>query len=196
MADDVVVTGTQAARDVGETAEDVRVEADRSSVACTAATDITVAVLGDRNSVTVEGADVAVTLRVDGERNSATVGEAVSLTVRDEGRGNSVQREQFVKDTGPDLVRTAKDEAYADLGWFGTSIATYQTEATEREYCHNCGRDADAIVYRHEERVLSVFGVTITLGERATSDECEHCTEQIPADAIELTEAERRDIYG
>jgi hypothetical protein len=75
-------------------------------------------------------------------------------------------------------------------------VVTYQTEATEREYCHGCGADADGIVHRHEERVLTVVGLSMTVRTRARSDQCPDCADYIPETEVELTDAERRDIYG
>ena len=187
------VTGTQTSRDLGTVTDDVVVEADRSAVELTADGAITVTVAGDRNSVTVRG-DEAVELVLSGERNSVTVGEAIDLTVTDEGRANSVSREDFGFENRPELVQQSKDEAYAELGWFGFSVVTYQTEAQEREYCHGCGADADTIVHRNEERVLTVLGWSLTVRNRARSDQCPHCADYIPD--VELTEAERREIYG
>jgi hypothetical protein len=187
------VGGTQTSRDLGAVTDDVAVEADRSAVDLTADADITVTVAGERNSVTVRG-DGAVDLVLSGERNSVTVGEAVDLTVTDEGRANSVGREEFGFDSRPELVQRSRDEAYAELGWFGFSVVSYQTEATEREYCHSCGTDADTVVHRHEERVLTLLGLSVTVRNRARSDQCPHCTDYVPD--VELTEDERREIYG
>jgi len=189
------VEGDQASRDLGTVTEDVAVEASRSSVELTADADLAVRVAGERNSVTVRG-DSAVDLALTGERNGVTVGDAVELTISDEGRANSVSREDFGFEGRPELVQQSRDEALAELGWFGFAIVTYQTEATEREYCHACGADADTIVYRHEERVLTVLGWSMTLRNRARSDQCPHCSDYVPDSDVELTEAERREIYG
>ena len=186
------VEGTQTSRDLGVVEDDVTIPASSSSVDLTAGAAVTVRLEGDRNSVTVRG-DHPVDLVVTGERNSATVAEAVDLTLTDEGRANSVDREQFTEP--PELIEQSKDEAYAELGWFGFPVVTYQTEATEREYCHGCGADTDGIVHRHEERVLTVFGVSITVRTRARSDQCPQCSDYV-ADEVELTDAERRSIYG
>lgn len=185
------IAGTQPSRDLGSVETDVAVAADRGSVDLTADAAITVRVEGDRNSVTVRGSH-PVDLRLTGERNGVTVAEAVDLTLTDDGAANSVSRERFTEP--PELIEQSQEEAYAELGWFGFSVVTYQTDATEREYCHGCGTDADGIVHRHEERVLSVFGLSVTVRTRARSDQCPHCADYIPE--AELTEAERRDIYG
>lgn len=187
------VEGSQPSRDLGTVETDVTVTAERGSVDLTAGAAVTVRIEGDRNSVTVRG-DQPVDLVVTGERNGVTVAEAVDLTLTDEGQGNSVGRERFTEP--PELIEQSKDEAFAELGWFGFPVVTYQTEATEREYCHGCGADADGIVHRHEERVLTVGGLSMTVRTRARSDQCPNCADYIPETEVELTDAERRDIYG
>jgi len=115
--------------------------------------------------------------------------------VADEGRANSIDR-HGEDSTETDLIRQDRDEAYADLGLFDYTVVSYQTRATEREFCHNCGRDAETIVRRHDEKVLRIFGLTVSTSERTATDECPNCTPYVTDDEVELTESERRDIFG
>jgi hypothetical protein len=112
---------------------------------------------------------------------------------RDEGEANSISRERFETERERDLVRTTRDEAYASLGWFGVDLVSYQT-GVERDHCRYCGHDAEHVIERREEKVLSVFGLQFTLGTVASSDECSFCRE--PADTdVNLSDRERREIY-
>lgn len=198
---DVRVVGERKSRTIDEPVDGVAVASTRGSVDVTDAADgLVLAVEGDRNSVVVGGSDATVTLRIDGQRNSITVADALELVVeRDDGSANSIAREAFETDDGSDaaeLVRQDREEAYAELGWFGYSLVTYQTTATEREFCQSCGRETDAVVRRHSERVLTVLGLSMSVGESTTADECEYCTLRVPDADVALSDAERRDIYG
>jgi hypothetical protein len=196
MSEEIRVVGTQKSRSLGEIDGSVSVESERGSVEFTATDDVSLTVVGDRNSVTAGGSDATVRLTVEGDRNSVSVAQALDLEIEaDEGAANSIGRHGSERE-GPDLVRTDRSEAYADLGLFDYTMVSYQTRATEREFCHNCGEDADAIVRRHEEKVLSVLGLTLSVGERTSSDECPHCTSHVPDDAVALSESERREIFG
>lgn len=194
--DELRVVGTRKSRSLGEVSGTVTVESEQGSVDFTATDDVTLTVGGERNSVTAEGSDATVHLTIEGDRNSVSVARSLDLDiVGDEGVANSIDR-HGEESSGPDLVRTDREEAYADVGLFDYTLVTYQTNATEREFCHNCGRDAETIIHRHEETVLSVFGLTVTVGERTGSDECPACTPHVPDEDVALTESERREIFG
>jgi hypothetical protein len=177
------------------TVESLAVTGERCAVDVTPATDeFRLAVAGDHNSVRVRGTDETVVLELTGDRNSLTVAEGMSLRrERDGGEANSISRERFETEGEPDLVRTTKDEAYAGLGWFGLDLVSYQTEI-ERDHCQYCGHDAERVIERREEKVLTVFGLQFTLRTVASSDECSFC--RVPADAtVDLSDRERREIY-
>ncbi|MCU4799279.1 hypothetical protein OB920_02700 [Halobacteria archaeon HArc-gm2] len=198
---DVRVVGERKSRTIDEPIESVAVASTRGSVDVTDASDgLVVAVEGDRNSVVVGGSDGTVRLRIDGQRNSITVADTLELVVeRDDGSANSIARQSFETDedgAAAELIRQDREEAYASLGWFGYSLVSYQTKATEQEFCQNCGRETDAVVRRHSERVLTVLGLSVSVGESTTADECEYCTLQVPDADVALSDAERRDIYG
>jgi len=196
MSDEIRVVGTQKSRSLGEIDGSVSVESERGSIEFTATDDVSLTIGGDRNSVTAGGSDATVRLTVEGDRNSVSVAQALDLEIdADDGSANSIKRHGSERE-GPDLVRTDRSEAYADLGLFDYTMVSYQTRATEREFCHNCGADADAIVRRHEEKVLSVLGLTLSVGERTSSDECPECTSYVPDEAVALSESERREIFG
>jgi len=189
------VVGTRKSRSLGEVGGTISVESERGSVEFTATDDVVLTVGGERNSVTAHGSGSTVRLSIDGDRNSVSIARSLDLEIHDdEGVANSIDR-HGEEQSGPELVRTDRAEAYADLGLFDYTMVSYQTNATEREFCHNCGRDAETIVRRHEETVLAVFGFTVTLGERTGSDECPECTPHVPDEDVELSEAERREIF-
>jgi hypothetical protein len=187
---DARVTGTRVSRTIDDCPPDLEIASESGSVDVTV-TDppATVQVTGEGNSVTVRGRG-PVELVAEGGRNSITVAEAVELTLDNRGTGNAIDREQF--DDGPDLVRKSREEAYADLGWFGYDAITYQSTADEREFCHSCGTDTDNIVHRHTQKVLKVLWFSLTVGDRTTVDECEECT--VPE--RDLSSVERKDIFG
>jgi len=190
------VVGTRKSRSLGDVSGSVTVESEQGSVDFTATDDVTLTVGGERNSVTAEGSGATVRLAIEGDRNSVSVARSLDLEIiGDEGVANSIDRHGEAQ-SGPDLVRTDREEAYTDVGLFDYTVVSYQTNATEREFCHNCGRDAETIIRRHEEKVLSVFGLTVTVGERTGSDECPECTPHVPDEDVELTESERREIFG
>jgi ribosomal protein L34E len=197
MGDDTVtVVGTQKSRSLGDVCGSVAVETTRGSVEFTASGDVDLVISGDRNSVAAAGTDATVRLTIEGDRNSVSVARALDLDiVADEGRANSIDR-HGEDSTETDLIRQDRDEAYADLGLFDYTVVSYQTRATEREFCHNCGRDAETIVRRHDEKVLRIFGLTVSTSERTATDECPNCTPYVTDDEVELTESERRDIFG
>ncbi|WP_299265895.1 hypothetical protein [Halorientalis sp.] len=177
------------------TVESLAVTGERCAVDVTPATDeFRLALAGDNNSVRVRGSDETVVLDCTGDRNSLALGEEMALQrERDEGEANSISRERFETEREPDLVRTTRDEAYASLGWFGVDLVSYQT-SVERDHCRYCGHDAERVIERREEKVLSVFGLQFTLGTVASSDECSFCRE--PADTgVNLSDRERREIY-
>jgi hypothetical protein len=193
---DTTVTGERKSVDAGEISEGIEIASQSSAVELTPASDsVDVYLRGARNSVTVRGTDEEVVLYLEGDHNSITLGQGMSLrTPLDTGSATSISRQSFADDQPPELVRQTKDEAYAQLGWFGIDLVSYQQTATEREFCQYCGRDADTIVTRHEEKVLTILGLSLTLKEVATSDECPHCTPNVD-EVVDLTEEERRQIY-
>lgn len=193
---DATVTGERKSVDAGEIAHGIEIASHSSAIEFTPASDtVEVYLGGERNSVTIRGTDETVVLYLEGDHNSITLGQGMSLrTPLDTGSATSIDRTSFADGQPPELVSRTKEEAYAQLGWFGYDLVSYQQTATEREFCHYCGRDADTIVTRHEEKVLTAFGLSLSLKEVATSDECPHCTPNVD-EVVDLTERERREIY-
>lgn len=193
---EVRVVGTRKSRSLGEVDGQVIVESEQGSVDFTATDEVELRIDGTRNSVTADGTGETVRLQVAGDRNSVSVANALELEIlADDGTANSIDRHGNEPEQS-DLIRTDKESAYADLGLFDYTMVSYQTTATEREFCHNCGADADPVIKRHEEKVLSAFGLTITVGERSSSDECPDCTPYVSDEDVQLTESERREIFG
>jgi hypothetical protein len=194
---DTTVTGERKSVDAGTVQRGIAVESESSSVVFEPGEDsVALLLAGDHNSVTARGDDEELVLHLTGSHNTITVGRDMRVrTETDQGTSISIEREDFDAGGEPELVRQTKSEAYRRVGWFGYDLVSYQTEQTEREYCHYCGNDrADTVVERREERVLALFGLRITVRTVAASDECPNCTPVEEAD-VELSSEERRDIY-
>jgi hypothetical protein len=194
---DTTVTGERKSVDAGTVQRGIAVESESSSVVFEPGEDsVALLLAGDHNSVTARGDDEELVLHLTGSHNTITVGRDMRVrTETDQGTSISIEREDFDAGGEPELVRQTKSEAYRRVGWFGYDLVSYQTEQTEREYCHYCGNDrADTVVERREERVLALFGLRVTVRTVAASDECPNCTPFEEAD-VELSSEERRDIY-
>lgn len=196
---DTTITGERKSVDAGTVERGIAVRSEGSSVVFEPGSDsVELLLAGDHNSVTVRGDDEELVLHLTGSHNTITVGQDMHVrTATDEGSSISIEREDFDagEDADPDLLRRTKKDAYGELGWFGVGLVTYQRVQDDREYCHYCGNDrTDTVVERREERVLTVFGLSVSLRTVATSDECPNCTPFEEAD-VELSSSERRDIY-
>lgn len=198
---DASIGGKRKSTDAGTIETGIEITGERTSTTATpGAASIEVLITGDHNTLRVPGTDEELILYLTGSHNSLIVAEEMTVTTKlDEGTSTSIKRQAFEStdktSSEPDLIEQSKDEAYASIGLFGIDMVTYQTAASEREWCHYCGRDADTIIQRHEEKILSIFGLRFTLKHDGLSDECEHCTAQINSNEMELTEDERREIY-
>lgn len=194
---ETTITGDRKSVDLGDVDGGVAVEGDRVSVSGTLVADaVPLAIRGEATSVQLHGDGGTVELYHEGSRNSLTVAPEIDVDTReDTGSRLSVDRdERLSTDTGPsELVRQTREAAYSDLGWFGYATVRYQTDASDQQRCRYCGREADDIVHRHEETVLCVFGVCLTVKRGGVSDECEYCA--VHLGDVELSEAERRQIY-
>jgi len=190
------VTGERTSVDAGAVETGIEIACESSSVTFVPASDtVEVYLTGDRNSIEVRGDDETIILFLEGDSNSLTVGQGMDVRRElDDGSALSISREDFGAAEEPELIQRSKSEAYASLGWFGYDLVSYQEASEEREYCHYCGRDADTIVQRRKEKVLTCFGLNLTLSEVASSDECPHCTPEVEA-TIDLSDDERRQIF-
>lgn len=191
------VEGRRKSVDLGTLSEGVEVAGERVSATGLVERDaVGVHVTGEHCAVELRGAG-RVAFYHEGEHTTLTVDERIDLTTRrDDGVSTSVARESFDVSVGPDpadLVSRTRQEAYDDLGLAGVERVRYQTVAPDQERCRYCGREADAVVHRHEERVLSVLGYPLVLDSGGVSDECEHCA--IRVDEGDVSEVERRAIY-
>lgn len=194
---DTTVTGERKSVDAGTIERGIAVESEGSSVEFVPGADsVELLLAGDHNSVTARGRDEELVCHLTGSHNTITVGQEMRVrTETDEGSSISIEREDFEADEDPEVLRRSKDEAYGNLGWFGYDLVSYQRVQQDREYCHYCGNErADTVVERREERVLTVFGLSLSLRTLATSDECPNCTPFEEAE-VELSSDERRDIY-
>jgi hypothetical protein len=198
---DATIGGERKSVEAGTIDVGIEIAGERTSTTATPGKkSIEVFISGDSNTLRIPGEDEEIVLYLTGDHNSLIVAEGMSVTTKlDEGASTSIKRQEFESagdtDKEPELIEQTKNEAYASVGLFGIDVITYQTEATEREWCRYCGRDADTVVQRHEERVLAVFGLRFQLEQGGLSDECEHCTTRIDPDDVKLTEDERRQVY-
>jgi hypothetical protein len=197
VTDETTVRGDRKSVDLGDVEGDLAIEGDRVSVSGTLAADaVTLSVRGEHTSVTLHGDGGTVELVHEGTATSVTTAPEIDVvTERDDGSRLSVDTDErlSVASEPEDLIRRHREEAYSNLGWFGYGSVRYQTDASDQPECRYCGREADDIVHRHEERLLVVFGLPITVERGAVSDECEYCS--VAVGDASLTEAERRRIF-
>lgn len=197
MSDVTTVRGDRKSVDLGDVDGDVAVEGNRISVSGTLAADaVTLTVAGDHTSVTLQGDGGTVDLVHEGTATSVETAPDIDVvTERDTGSRLSVSTDErlSVQSEPEELIRQSREEAYGDLGWFGYGSVRYQTDASEKGNCEYCGREADDIVHRHEETVLALFGLHLTVEHGAISDECEYCS--VTTGDVSLSEEERSRIY-
>lgn len=191
------VDGERKSVDLGTVEAGFEVAGERVSVTATLdRAAVPVHVTGSHVSVELRGAGT-VAFYHEGAHTTLVVDERIDLlTPVDDGVSTSVRRESFDVAVGPDpseLVRRTRREALDELGLFGVDRIRYQEPAPDRERCRFCGREADAVVYRRQERILSLFGVPVVLDEGGRSDQCEHCAVRV--DEADFDEYERRTVY-
>ena len=195
---EVTVAGRGRSTDAGEISESIEVAGEQSSTTATVAPRsdaIDLYLTGDHNTVELRGYDQTVNFHHEGKHNTVAIAPKMSLnTASESGAHCSIEREEDLE-TDPDeteLIRRTREEALSDLGLFGYGSITYQSRADDQNRCRYCGRDAEDIVHRHQERVLRVLGLTFTTESGDVSDECSYCTTKVD---VGLDEDERRRIF-
>lgn len=195
---EVTVAGRGRSTDAGEITESIEVAGTRSTATATVAPKsdaVDLYLTGDHNTVELRGYDQTVNFYHEGKHNTVKIAPKMSLQTRtEEGAHSSIKRDEDLE-TEPDeneLIRRTREEALSDLGLFGYSKITYQTDADDQDRCRYCGREAEDIVHRHQERVLRFLGLTFTTESGDVSDECSYCTTKVD---VGLDEDERRRIF-
>jgi len=195
---EVTVAGRGRSTDAGEITESIEVAGTRSTTQATIAPRsdaVDLYLTGDHNTVELRGYDQTVHFHHEGKHNTVVIAPKMSLETRTEkGAHSSVKRDEDLE-TEPDendLIRRTREEALSNLGLFGYSKITYQTDADDQDRCRYCGREAEDIVHRHQEKVLAVLGLTFSTEKGDVSDECSYCTTKVD---VGLSEDERRQIF-
>jgi len=154
--------------------------------------EIEVYVVGWDHEVSIEGRGAQVTVYVCGYENTVSVGPYCAVEVAGEaGFDNTVESAPY---PAADLIEQSKREAFRTAG-FGRQKVIYQQEATDEEWCPNCGEPADAVVERHQMEAWFLFGYPLVTYDRSTTParECEHCSPNA-VEAATLTPDERREV--
>lgn len=189
---EVRVTGWDHAREARDPRDGVSVRGAKNEIAIREAShDLTVYVTGWDNEIRVEGRDADVTVFFVGRDNHVSVGPYLSVTTAAEsGFDNVVESDPLPPEA---VIQTSKDEAFADA-FIGRHKVTWQEAAPDRDWCPNCGSDADALIERRQKDAFFIFGVPVrTYDDGGVSYECEQCTPHAVG-GVSLPEAERRDV--
>lgn len=187
---EVTVSGWDHTREARDPRDGVAVLGARNEVTLTQVShDATVYVVGYENEVTVEGKRADVTVFFVGRDNTVTVGPFCSATTAAEsGFDNQVNREPVPPSA---VIQTNKEQAHADAT-FGRHRLTWQEPVSGKDWCPNCGADADAVIRRRQRDAFFLFGTPIrTYDDGGESFECEECSTHVGS--VSLSEDERRD---
>jgi hypothetical protein len=191
---DASVNGWNQSREVSDPRAGVSVVGANNEVTVRAVThDVVVYVTGWGNEVRLEGKNADVTVYFVGRDNRVAVGPYLSVTTAAEsGADNATEADPLPPEA---LVQTSKSDAFADA-FVGRHKVTWQEPATDKDWCPNCGADADAVVVRRQRDATFLFSVpVVTHEDGGVSYECEECTPH-PVGDVRLTEAERRSSFG
>ncbi|MFB6152432.1 MAG: hypothetical protein ABEJ40_11565 [Haloarculaceae archaeon] len=186
---DVTLTGWNHSREARDPRDGVSIRGAKNEVRVTEAShDLTVYVVGWDNEVRIEGRDADVTVFFVGRDNRVTVGPYLSVTkAAESGFDNAVEAEPLPPEA---VIQTSKDEAFADAT-IGRHKVTWQEPAKDKDWCPNCGTEADAIVERRQKDAFFLFRVPVrTYDDGGVSYECEECSPHAVGD-VALSEAER-----
>ncbi|QLH81467.1 DUF3060 domain-containing protein [Halosimplex pelagicum] len=188
---DVTVTGWDHTRDARDPRDGVSVRGAKNTVEVTEGKhDLTVYVVGWDNEVRIEGRGVDATVFFVGRDNRVSVGPYVSATTAAEsGFDNVVDSDPVPPEA---VVQTSKEEAHADAT-VGRHRITWQEPAPDKDWCPNCGEDADAVIARRQKDAFFLFGTAVrTYDDGGVSYECERCSRHVAGD-VALDADERRD---
>ncbi|RZV06386.1 hypothetical protein BDK88_3937 [Natrinema hispanicum] len=155
-------------------------------------TDIELYLVGHGHEVSVDGRSAEVSVHFLGYDNTVNVGPHLATNVvSDTGFDNEIDAEPY---PAADLIEMSRDEAYANAG-FGRRKVTFQVPADDEDWCSNCGREADAIIERHQMEAFFLFRIPVWTYEQSTNpaQECEHCSPNVVH--AELSPEERRRVF-
>ncbi|WP_136688935.1 hypothetical protein [Halorhabdus amylolytica] len=188
---DVTLSGWQHARETRDPRNGILIRGAKNDVHVTEASrDLTVYIIGWDNEVRIEGHDGDVTVFFVGRDNEVRVGPYLSAsTAAESGYDNRVAVDPIPPEA---VIETSKDEAF-DHATIGRHKLTWQ-EPTDKEWCPNCGSEADAVVKRRQKDAFFVFSVAIrSYDDGGVSYECEHCSPHAVG-PVSLSEDERRNV--
>jgi len=187
---EVRLTGWNHSREARDPRDGVAVRGAKNTVTVREAShDLTVYVTGWDNEVRVEGRRADVTVFFVGRDNRVTVGPYLSATTAAEsGFDNALQADPLPPEA---VIQTSKGEAFGDAT-FGRHKVTWQEPAGGKDWCPNCGSEADAVVARRQKDAFFLLGTPVrTYDGGGVSYECEQCSPH----AVDptLSEDERKD---
>ena len=188
---DVTVTGWQHSRDARDPRDGVSIRGAKNEVSVTEAKhDLTIYVVGWENEVRIEGRGIDATVFFVGRDNRVSVSPYVSVTTAAEsGFDNVVESDPVPPEA---VIQTSKDEAHSGK-IFGRHRLTWQEPAPDKDWCPNCGENADAVIARRQKDAFFLLGATVrTYDEGGVSYECERCSRHVAGD-VALSEDERTD---
>ncbi|MFC7078633.1 hypothetical protein [Haloarcula halophila] len=188
---EVTVNGWNHTKEATDPRDGVSVVGAKNEVTIREAThDLTVYVVGWDNEVRIEGRNADVTVFFVGRDNTVSVGPYLSQSLAAEsGFDNAVDADPLPPEA---VIQTSKSEAHSDAV-FGRHKLTWQEPATDKDWCPNCGSNADAVIERKQRDALFLLKVPVrTYDDGGISYECEHCSHHAPGH-VSLSEDERRD---
>jgi hypothetical protein len=188
---DVTVNGWNHSESATDPRDGVSIVGAKNEVTISeAAHDLTVYVVGWDNEVRIEGRDADVTVFFVGRDNTVSVGPYLSTSLAAEsGFDNVLDTDALPPEA---VIQTSKSEAHSDAV-FGRHKLTWQEPAQDKDWCPNCGTNADAIISRRQRDALFLFKIPVrTYDDGGVSYECEQCTRHLP-DHVSLSEDERQD---
>lgn len=148
--------------------------------------------VGHGHTVTVEGRSATVSVHFVGYGHEVRIGPYLTADVVSEaGYENTINAAPYPVQ---DLIEMPRRDAYRNAGW-GKRKVTFQVPAVDDdEWCPNCGREADAIIERHQMEAFFLFGRPVRTYDRSTNParECEHCSPN--AVSATLSPEERRAV--
>ena len=170
---DVTLTGWDHSRETRDPRGGVLIRGAKNEVQVRETTqDVTVYVVGWDNEVHIEGTHAEVSVFFVGRDNRVHVGPYLSAsTAAESGYDNRIEADPIPPEA---VIETSKSEAFGDAT-FGRHKLIWQ-EPTDKDWCPNCGGEADAVVARRQKDALFLFGVAIrSYDEGGISYECEQC---------------------
>ncbi|WP_135664987.1 hypothetical protein [Halorhabdus rudnickae] len=188
---DVTLTGWEHSRETRDPRNGVLIRGAKNKIRVRETTqDLTVSVIGWGNEVHITGTNAEVTVCFVGRDNRVQVGPYLSSsTAVDSGYDNQIEAAPIPPEA---VIETSKSEAVDDAT-FGRHKLIWQ-EPADKDWCPNCGGEADAVVARRQKDAFFLFGAAIwSYDDGGVSYECESCSPHAVG-PTSLSEDTRRNV--